>query len=262
MNPTINAQNVQLGQSPFILSFADFQKDRTEGDIVIFANRESSRSQKEKHNSKDVLMQGVHLGLKLQEPYIMRKTMLRFNGSGKLCDVNSKKGYFIRFAKTIKKGLGQIAPGKKLYILFVTQSRLIRPSGYDYQNQSATWTYRKGDYTIFNQWVQDTCGAQSEDVRFVILCPLPPADERYFESWLGKFCEQCLKSIGKRLSRKMSPTFKPIVIKMRQNGMSTPEIVRELEMNCQNIKLPAPETIRKWLREAGLSEKRGRRWHK
>ena len=200
-------------------------------------------------------MQRVYERLKTQEPF----TMLRFNGSGKLCCVNDKGAYYDKLGRVIQTGLQRTPTGNKLYILFVTRSRLMRPSGYDYTNQSATWTYSVGDYKVFNQWVRDAFGARADNVRFVILCPLSPANERYFESWLGKFYQKCLKNIGKRLSRKMSQMFRSIVIGLRKRqGLSTSEIVRHLEDVYEQA--PKERTIRDWLQRAGLAEKRGRRW--
>jgi hypothetical protein len=253
--PTSNNE-VGRDQSPFIISYADFQRERTDSDIIIPANRESSRSQKNKHDSKEVLLQGVYNGLKLQEPF----DMLRFISSGRLCHVNDKKRYYDKLKEKVQAALQKAAPGNKLYVLFVTQSRLMRPAAYDHKNQSATWMYSKDDYEIFNQWVQDSFLDRADDVRFVIFCPLSPDGERSFESWLGRFYQRCVKSIGRRLGRKAGSTFRDKVIDLRKQGLSTNNIMSQLELEYQDEKLPAPKTIRDWLLREGLSEKRGRRW--
>ena len=244
------------GQSPFIISFADFLNERKEGDIIIPANRESSRSQVHKHDSKEILLRAVYEGLKLQEPFYM----LRFNDSGRLCHVNDKKRYFDKLKQTIQMGLQKTPPKNKVYVLFVTQSRLMRPAGYDHKNQSGTWMYSKDDYKIFNQWGEESFSERVDDVRFVILCPLSPVDERSFESWLGRFYQRCVKSIGRRLCRKAGSLFRDIAIELRKQGLSTKNIMHQLELEYQDEKLPAPKTVRNWLLKEGLSEKRGRRW--
>jgi hypothetical protein len=250
MYNTTNTKTVQAGLSPYIISYADFLNEKTGSDTIVFANRESSRSQKDNHDSKEVLLKLVYGGLKLDVPF----KMYPFEGSGRLCFVNVKGSYFDKLKRFIWVKLHQLPPGKKLYILFVTRSRLMRPAGYDPNNQSATWMYQEDDYLAFNQWVRDSFSTRTNDVRFVPLFHLSPADDRYFETWLGKFYKQCWNNYGKRLTRRMSSMFRSIVKALRKQGMTSKEIITKLELEYEDEheKLPAKRTIRGWLEQKDI----------
>jgi hypothetical protein len=199
----------------------------------------------------------VYNELDLKDPFVMR----RFTGSGRLCFVNEGTGYYADLKQTMHDGLARTSAGKKLYLLFTTRSRLTRPPNYDHQNQSATWQHTTEDYEGFDQWIRDNFGTRADDIKFVSLFHwFSPDQERGFESWLGQVYQQCLDGIGKRLGRKASRRFRQVAIDLRRQGVSTSEILYRLGLDYQDEKLPASKTIRDWLLQEGLSERRGRRW--
>ena len=241
------------------MSYADFVNELTVWDTIIFANRESTRHQKLNHDAKEVLLQAVYNQLDLNDLFVMQ----RFNGSGRLCCINDRTGYYPDLKQTIRDGLARTPIGNKLYLLFTTRSRLLRPPHYDHNNQRATWGHSAEDYEGFDQWIRNNFGARIDDIKFVILFHwLTPDEERSFETQSGQFYQQCLDGIGKRLGRKASSTFRQVAIGLRRQGVSTSEILRRLELEYQDAKLPAAKTVRDWLLQEGLSEPRGRRWYK
>ena len=110
----------QFCQSRYEMSYADFRKALSEGDTVLAANRESTRSQKLNHNAKAALLQAVYDKLGLKDPFYMH----RFTNSGRVCYINDGKGYYPKLKKLIHRGLARTPAGKKLYLLFVLRSRL------------------------------------------------------------------------------------------------------------------------------------------
>lgn len=251
----------QIYQSRYEISYADFLRELTEGDTIIPANRKSSRSQDEaSHNAKEMLLRALYNDWNQKAPF----EMCPFDGSGKLCHINDQDGYFVDLRQTIQDGLARTPADKKVYMIFTSRSRLFRPPNYDRNNQSATWHHCAADYDTFDQWIRDNFGARADDVQFVILFHwLTPGEERSFETQLGQFYKRCLDGIGKRLGRKASRMLRPIVVELRRRQkLSTPEIECRLKLEYPDEKLPAAKTLRKWLFEEGLSEPRGRRWHK
>ena len=250
----------KICQSLYENSYADFLRELSEGDTIIPSNRKSSRSQDEaSHDAKDMLLRALYANWNRKDPFEMR----RFNGSGRLCCINDTSGYFADLKQTILDGLARTPAGKKLYLVFTTRSRLFRPPYYDHKYQSATWRHSAADCKVFDQWIRDNFGERADDIRFVILCQFSACEERSFETQLGQQYQQFLDNIGKRLGRKASGIFRQVVVELRRGqGLSTPDIIRQLEIDYDGEKVPAAKTIRDWLKQEGLSEKRGRRWYK
>lgn len=173
-----------------IVPFDSLIGKNLDGSIFRYVNRESSESQKENHESKIAALREAHARLGISAQFIEAhktgsgsiKILYDFFDSHDLNLARLGGTYWEFLEKKLREGL---KPDKKLYAVFCTRSRMMRPLGFNTRKKS-TWEYTEDDYQIFNRWLVLCFDERATDIIFAFLSLGTAIEDRIFEIDLGK----------------------------------------------------------------------------
>jgi len=257
-----------------IVSLESIRDEIPRDATILWMNRESSPSQESNHAPKFDALKKAYTRLHIESPFVENK----YTGRGYITTIRKylvdfefdieyaphiDPGYFGWFADEIRKGLRQTPPGKMLYVVFCTKSRMIRPMGHKNRN-AQTWDYTADDREIFSRWLHLHFGSQVQNITFVLLHEGSPASDRGYESRLSMVY---YNRWGGRPRRTPNTPEKRrrFIRKLRNESI---ELATECNMNAGNIldhhtnkyrQVPIKlRRIQLWLAEEGVSTSSGR----
>lgn len=259
-----------------IIPFDSLIGTNLDGVTFRYINRESNETQELHHDAKFEALREAHVSLGIAASFDKE----RHTGSGSLkilydffdfhlLDMARLLGTYWKFLEEeIRKGLDKTAPGKKLYIVFCTLSRLMRPAKF-HQNDVRTWDYTERDYEIFNRWLIHCFGERAKDIIFVMLRLGTPREDRGYETFLGMHYSGNLGGRPRKFDfgtpkgrRQFKKLLEQEAIELRRScGMNGSEILRHFERTWQGEAakyLAKKRTIQDWLNKARCPANPGR----
>jgi len=240
-----------------IITETEFADRVSAADAVRFMNRESNEQQD--HTKNVAELAAAHKRLGLQEPF----TSYPFYGSGKvrfLNDTGWDGRYFCQLRELIEDGLQQTQG--TLYVIIPCIDRLLRHVRY-HPYKKETYLLRPSDYKMFWEWMVFHFKQRARDVVFVVLFEGTPAAIRGRESSLG------MRQSGNMGGRPPKKTRMDKVTRERLQAEAI-FLAETTLMNGKDIwnlfdargETTGYSSIKKWLRENGLSRNRGKRARK
>lgn len=256
-----------------VVSFDSLVETNLDGAIFRYFNRESSKSQEKNHEPKIAALRAAHASLGINLPFVIAG----YTGSGNLNNLHefldSRDRSLLRlagtywdfFEKELRGALDQTAPGKTLYLVFCTRSRLMRPPGFDTRKKT-TWDYDQDDFEIFERWLVHCFGERAKDIVFAFLFLGTPTEDRAYEIKIGKDYWKNPGGRPKKISipdrRRFRESLELEAVDLRlSTGMNGCQIFRYFKQKYKGKEaayLVKEREIQVWLEDAGCSAKPGR----
>ena len=162
-----------------------------------------------------------------------------------------RKTYFGWLANILKNEL-PCMPGQKLYAVYISIDRIIRPAEYNPSGQGTdSWNYTESDFDIFQKYLVHFFGERASDIIFAVIDDSPPSESRSNAIKAGQ------KHTGRRGGRPKKILPKDEALRLaREHGWNAGQINGYLLDQYKITK--SIRTIQDWLKKAGLASKRGR----
>ena len=224
----------------------------------IYVSRQSDEHNAHGHDRYKPVLAKAHARLSPGEPF----NPYYHTGSGNVGILHNafksrnvgmaiRKTYFGWLANILKNELPS-KHGDKLYVVYPSIDRIIRPAEYDPTGQGTdTWNYTEKDIAVFQNYLDHFFGERAQDIIFAVIDDSPPSESRSNAIKAGQ------KHTGRRGGRpkKISPKDEALRL-ARENDWNARQINGYL-LDQHKTKTPI-RTIQQWLKNAGLASKRGR----
>jgi len=162
-----------------------------------------------------------------------------------------KKTYFGWLLNILEDGL-QNSHGQKLYIVYPSIDRIIRPAEYDPTGKGTdSWNYTEEDFALFQKFLNYFFGDRASDIIFAVIDDSSPSESRSNAIKAGQ------RHTGRRGGRPRTISPKDEALQLaRDNGWNAGQINGYLFDRYKIQK--SIRTIQHWLKKAGLESRRGR----
>ena len=224
----------------------------------IFVSRQSENHNAHGHDRYKPMLEKEHARLSSDNAF----RQYCYTGSGNVSILHNafrsryvkaaiKKTYFGWLLNILEDEL-QNSPEQKIYVVYPSIDRIIRPEGYDPKGKGTdTWNYTEEDFAVFQKYLDHFFGNRASDIIFAVIDDSPPEQSRSNAIKAGQ------RHTGRRggRPRKISPQDEAIQL-ARDKGWNAGKINGYL---FDQYKIQRSiRTIQHWLQKAGLASKRGR----
>jgi len=224
----------------------------------IYVSRQSDENNAHGHDRYNPVLAKEHA--RLSPDTIFRQHC--YTGSGNVSILHNafksrnvksviRKTYFGWLLDILENEL-QKSPSQKLYVVYPSIDRIIRPADYEPTgNGTDSWNYTEDDFAIFQRFLDHFFGEQASNIMFSVIDDSPPPESRSNAIKAGQ------RHTGRRGGRPRKITPKDEACRLaREEGLNAGQIngylLKEYKINT------SIRTIQHWLKKAGLESRRGR----
>jgi hypothetical protein len=162
-----------------------------------------------------------------------------------------KRTYFGWLLNILEDELND-SPGQKLYVVYPSIDRIIRPAGYKPTGKGTdSWNYTVEDFAIFQIYIDHFFGERASSIIFAVIDDSPAPVNRSNAIKAGQ------RHSGRRggRPRKISPKEEACRL-AKEKGWNAGQINRYLLEQYKIVM--SVRTVQKWLKKSGLETKHGR----